>query len=600
MTTSTAPALRGSGKINGVFFNAAGDVAAVASTFVLLAHPRARAAYGGRTLRYRVALYRRDSLVPFAAFDDLHYPVNDVAFHPAGTTVAIGGGSYDGGYLFEGELIVWDWRETHGVQLYNQVPEVVRCHYNAAGDQIEAWVRPWDDGDDACDAFDALFRVQAPAPCPGSQALNLSMDAAPSVPAELRAQALRAADAQELEARLQAWFGVARWTRRGAILDVAWLDHDRYAAVHEGCQLEVYHRNGDRLATHTGAGHGVEIITSGKQVLVHVVESGPAGQIVGRQDARLYTYTGAGADANANANANASTGAIANADTNAGLPLTRAYDGEFTFSATQQGRILGRQNRVTAHPGQARDVLLDLATGVEHRPDLGHYDCFNHYLRIRHAPYLFLLQGTPASSHERKTLCAVQPDGAVRRLWPVLKASNDTASHAMELCGAYVDDALGPGLVIGGKHYSPNVRAPYAGFIYRKPLDRDRELWRRPIPASPSAIVHMPALNLIAAAFLDGSLQLIDAQTGVLRRYARVRVDGLPTLIFAMDADAQSLAVGTVDGTIKVLEAGQLGGAPADAAQAKRQAFDQAGFDSGADADANGYAPGTASVINLD
>ncbi|MGV2866777.1 hypothetical protein [Achromobacter sp. AGC39] len=590
MTTSPAPGLRGSGKINGVFFNAAGDVAAVASTFALLAHPRARAAYGGRTLRYRVALYRRDSLVPFAAFDDLHYPVNDVAFHPTGTTVAIGGGSYDGGYLFEGELIVWDWRETHGVHLYNQVPEVVRCHYNAAGDQIEAWVRPWDDGDDARDAFDALFRVQAPAPCPGSQALNVNVDAAPSVPAELRAQALRAPDVQQLEARLQAWFGVAGWTRRGAILDVAWLDRDRYAAVHEGCQLEVHHRNGDRLATHSGAGHGVEILTSGKDVLVHVVQTGQAGQIVGRQDARLYTYTGAGADASAHTHTT----------TNAGLQLTRAYDGEFTFSATPQGRILGRQNRVTAAPGQARDVLLDLATGVEHRPDLGHYDCFNHYLRIRHAPCLFLLQGTPASSHERKTLCVVQPDGPVRRLWPVLKTSNDAASHAMELCGAYVDDALGPGLVIGGKHYSPNVRAPYSGFIYRKPLGRDRELWRRPIPASPSAIVHMPALNLIAAAFLDGSLQLIDAQTGVLRRYARVRVDGLPTLIFAMDADAQSLVVGTVDGTIKVLEAGQLGGAPADAPEERRQASDRAGSDRGADREANGYAPDTSSVIDLD
>lgn len=590
MTTSPAPGLRGSGKINGVFFNAAGDVAAVASTFALLAHPRARAAYGGRTLRYRVALYRRDSLVPFAAFDDLHYPVNDVAFHPTGTTVAIGGGSYDGGYLFEGELIVWNWRETHGVHLYNQVPEVVRCHYNAAGDQIEAWVRPWDDGDDARDAFDALFRVQAPAPCPGSQALNLNVDSAPSVPAELRAQALRAPDVQQLEARLQAWFGVAGWTRRGAILDVAWLDRDRYAAVHEGCQLEVHHRNGDRLATHSGAGHGVEILTSGKDVLVHVVQTGQAGQIVGRQDARLYTYTGAGADASAHTNTT----------TNAGLQLTRAYDGEFTFSATPQGRILGRQNRVTAAPGQARDVLLDLATGVEHRPDLGHYDCFNHYLRIRHAPCLFLLQGTPASSHERKTLCVVQPDGPVRRLWPVLKASNDAAGHAMELCGAYVDDALGPGLVISGKHYSPNVRAPYSGFIYRKPLGRDRELWRRPIPASPSAIVHMPALNLIAAAFLDGSLQLIDAQTGVLRRYARVRVDGLPTLIFAMDADAQSLVVGTVDGTIKVLEAGQLGGAPAEAAEERRQASDRAGSDRGADREANGYAPDTSSVIDLD
>ncbi|MNL40773.1 hypothetical protein D3C87_1631450 [compost metagenome] len=128
----------------------------------------------------------------------------------------------------------------------------------------------------------------------------------------------------------------------------------------------------------------------------------------------------------------------------------------------------------------------------------------------------------------------------------------------MELCGAYVDDALGAAVIISGKHYSPDVRAPYSGFIYRKPLDRDRERWRRPIPASASAIVHLPSVDLIAAAFLDGSLQLIDAQSGALRRHARMHVDGLPTVIFAMDANEQSLLAGTVDGRIAVLDIGAL------------------------------------------
>src|SRR6478735_1745828 len=132
MTTIMDPTLRGSGKITGVFFNAGKDVVAVASEFPLLANPRARAAYGGRTLRYRVALYRRDSLVPFAAFDDLAFPVNDVGFHPGGTSVVIGAGSYDGGYLFEGDLVVWDWQTPRGRRLFNNVPEVMRCRFDAA------------------------------------------------------------------------------------------------------------------------------------------------------------------------------------------------------------------------------------------------------------------------------------------------------------------------------------------------------------------------------------------------------------------------------------------------------------------------------------
>lgn len=545
MTTIMDPTLRGSGKITGVFFDPAQDLAAVASKFPLLANPRARAAHGGRTLRYRVALYRRGSLIPFAAFDDLRLPVNDVAFSPAGTTVAIGAGSYDGGYLFEGDLVVWNWHTQHAQRLFNDVPEVVRCRYNATGDQIEAWVRPWDEewgppADDPDAAFDTLYVVRTRAPeaaGPATRPVDLELD-----PTDIAPGDEPPAGAPPPEARLKDWFGIDHWTSRGAIHDVAWLDDDRFAVAHDGCQLEIYHRNGERVAAYAGPGHGAEILRgAGAHVHVHVIETTAHPAAFGRQDSRLYAL---GDD---------------------GLRLARAYDGDFTFSATPQGTLLGRQNRFHLAGTPARDVLLDLPAGTERRLDLGHYDCFNHYIGIRGAPWLFLLQGTPPSSHEHKYLCVVQPDGRVRRLWPVLKADRTSASHAMELCGCYVDDAAGAGVILCGRHYSPNVGKAHAGFLYRKPLDRDRELWRLPARASATAIVHMPAAGLIAAAFLDGGLQLIDARTGVLRLDAKVRVDGLSTLVFAMDAAGGTLLLGTVDGRIAMVDASALcDGATAD------------------------------------
>jgi hypothetical protein len=536
MTTIMDPTLRGSGKITGVFFNAGKDVVAVASEFPLLANPRARAAYGGRTLRYRVALYRRDGLVPFAVFDDLGFPVNDVGFHPSGTSVVIGAGSYDGGYLFEGDLVVWDWQTPRGSRPFNNVPEVMRCRFDAAGDKIEAWVRPWDEewgapADDPDAAFDTLFVVSADAP---------GMAAAPRYPVDLELDAAAiapriepSAGSRTPQARLMEWFGLDAWTERGAIRDIAWLDDDRIAVVHDACQLEIYRSDGERLAAYAGPGHGAELLRC-PGLLVHVVQTSDHPGTFGRQDSRLYALA------------------------EDGLHLTRAYDGELTFSSTPQGALLGRQNRFHLAGTRAQDVLLDVATGVERRLDLGHYDCFNHYIGIRGAPCLFMLQGTPASSHEHKYLCIVQPDGSVRRLWPLLKADHTSASHAMELCGCYVDDAQGAGVIVSGKHYAPQAGNEYTGFLYRKPLDRDRELWRLPTRASASAIVPMPEAGLIAAAFLDGSLQLIDAQTGALRLDAKVRMDGLPTLIFALDAVGDRLAVGTVDGRIAIVNASAL------------------------------------------
>ncbi|MGE8637423.1 MAG: hypothetical protein ACN6PR_02200 [Achromobacter sp.] len=549
MTTIMDPTLRGSGKITGVFFNANKDVVAVASEFPLLANPRARAAYGGRTLRYRVALYRRDGLVPFAVFDDLGFPVNDVGFHPSGTSVVIGAGSYDGGYLFEGDLVVWDWQTPRGRRLFNNVPEVMRCRFDAAGDKIEAWVRPWDEewgapADNPDAAFDTLFVVCADAP--GTAAamrgpVDLELDAAAIAPRHEPAP-----DSHTPQTRLMEWFGLGAWTDRGAIKDIAWLDDDRIAVAHDGCQLEIYRCNGERLAAYAGHGHGAELLRC-PDLVVHVVQTSDHPRTFGRQDSRLYALT------------------------EDGLRLTHAYDGELTFSNTPQGALLGRQNRFHLAGTRAQDVLLDVATGVERRLDLGHYDCFNHYIGIRGAPWLFMLQGTPASSHERKVLCTVLPDGQVQRLWPVLKADDTPASHSMELCGCYVEDAEGAGVVISGQHYSPSVDGNYTGFIYRKPLNRDREFWRHQTRASASAIVYLPTSGLIAAAFLDGGLLLIDARTGAVLLDAQVHADGLPTVIYVMDAHDDKLAVGTLDGRIAILATDALRTAPAPGNKTKRR-----------------------------
>lgn len=527
------PPLRGSGKITGVFFNPTGEIAAVASAFPLLANPRARAAYGGQVLRYRVALYRRGNPVPFAVFDGLRHRVNDVAFHPAHSVVAIGSGSYDGGYMFEGDLQVWDWRSGQSRRPFQDIPEVVRCAWDAAGDRIEAWVRPWDEEweglpDDRPDAaFDTLFIVRA---LYGAttwsderrklelSSLDLAPEGNPSAPAA--------------EPLLAQWLGLPELALRGAIHDLAWLDERRIAAVHDGCVLEIHDTGGGPVTAYAGAGHGSEIIrTAG--VHVHVVESSNQPGMLGRQDSRLYTLS------------------------DSGLNLVREYEGEYTFSASSQGQLLARRNRVPA-TRNARDVLRDLDSGEERSVDLGHYDCFNHYLRIDGAPSLFCVQGTPASSHEAKRLCRVSADGEVQPLWPVLKANGKPDSHAMELCGCHVDDSVGAGLVISGRHYSPAVRAACTGFIYRKPLDRDREIWRRPTTASASAVIFIPACGLVAASFLDGGLLLLDAASGDIRLRANMQLDGLPALVHAMDAQGDKLAMGTADGRIAVNAVGEL------------------------------------------
>jgi hypothetical protein len=82
-----------------------GRKVALCSAFDRLYWP-GRAIYAGHALQNRVSLYAGDFERRVAVFDGAHFPVNDVAFHPSEPWLAIGTGSYDGGYLFEGDLFV--------------------------------------------------------------------------------------------------------------------------------------------------------------------------------------------------------------------------------------------------------------------------------------------------------------------------------------------------------------------------------------------------------------------------------------------------------------------------------------------------------------
>lgn len=161
---ASSSTIYGCGQITGAFPNLERTVLAIASTFPRLTNPPGRAAYAGQQLRHRLGLYRRGERQPFATFDQLRFPINDVSFHPEDPVIAIGGGSYDGGWVFEGELILWDWSTGLSHCGAKQVPEVERCVFDASGTCLNILVRPWDEewGADESpqDAFERLYPLR--------------------------------------------------------------------------------------------------------------------------------------------------------------------------------------------------------------------------------------------------------------------------------------------------------------------------------------------------------------------------------------------------------------------------------------------------------
>ncbi len=529
------PSLPGHGRITGVFFNRNQSICAITSAFHLLINPPARASYGGQRLRYRVALYHPPETKPFAVFDQLRYPVNDVAFHPTEPTAAIATGSYDGGWMFDGELIVWNSETGQHSTVIGPIPEVVRCVFSSDGSHIIAFVRPWteESPEHLDDPFDSFYEVLASYEAEifegvfNKESIAQQISAQhPKSSADMASDSRLPVRVEDPEDAVRRAFKLETIRTRPAVWDVAWLDIDRIGLVHDDCQLEVLGPDGTTKQEIRGTSYGSEILKA-EQFLVHAVliKESAEGWLE-RLGSQILKYDGS--------------------------TLTEKvfFEGDFAFSISRDGRILGRRSRGYEDKTGQLDVLGTSDLDRWSRHDFGHYDVFNHFLRVDGSPYLFSLQGTPPGSHERKYLCTIGPDGSLNRLWPV---SPDRSHHAMDCAGAYVADSHGESLILSGRYHNPNPSRAYSGFICRRGLETGKEIWCHQTRANATAIKSIPSRDIIVVTFLNGEIAAIESTSGKILQWSEFRPDGQLSVIFSFDVSDQKIVIGTMDGRVGII-----------------------------------------------
>lgn len=539
--------LPGVGEILGAYANDRSDIMAIASEFRLLTEPPARASYGGTAPRRRVGLYNRGTRRPFAHLDSLRYPVNDIAFHPVYPVLAIATGSYDGGWMFEGELVLWNWETGEVGAPLIKTPEIVRTAFTEDGSAILAFSRPWDEGmAEGDEAFDMYFELRATF----FEDLSQGVSATDKVTAQMERQTpkttrdvfsdQRFADPKDPVAEISRFTGVTSLAQRSPIWDIAWLGDDKLGVVHDDCHLQTIGLRDEALSIFKGTGHGSEILF-GTSTYVHVVERNDDAEWPNANSSSLLEFQD-------------------------GRLVSRAsFIGSHTFAISASGELLGRRDRSGIEEREAPfDQYFDGQSW--HSKALGHYDVFNHFIRIDGAPYLFFVQndqpfanpldffGSEENSfsfkHPEKWVCMVNEQGDSKRLWPILQDDGTDASHPMECDFAYLSDELGEALVVGGKHYNPNPYEAYKGFVYRRDLWTGKELWRHSINASPSQIIYSGETGVVLVFTLNGEYLVINAKTGALLVLRMLRDTGLPTVAFSAALKRSSLALGMIDGGI--------------------------------------------------
>lgn len=521
--------LPGTGQPTGVFPGRDSRLVAVVSAFGPLQWPGRSISYPLRD-RQRLTLYEGNPPRRVAVLDTASHQINDVAIHPTRPLVAVATGEYDGGFLFEGELLLWDWERGTVTSRLRPDRAVVRCRFDRGGSQLRLLVSPaWED------EFPGPFETYLGCSLALGSSGKATRDTDPPldrlVPGTASEFGFDAGwppwEPQGWVERLRQVAASAGFELRYGVWEVAWLGEGRVAAVHECCRLEVWETSGRRLLHRTGAGLSVQILLPSETEpgfihVVHGVRQDSGGQVY----SELVPFD----------------------PVRLTLGKAHPFPSGYAFFVTPGGWLLGRRTANSTYfrrPSRQYDVLLRPDGRVKRRLDLGNYDLFNHHLRIDGGDRLYFLQGTPPSSHLRKNVCELNPATAEWRvLWP-LAPSRLRRKHLMECTGCRLDDG---DLVLGASLHGAQPAG--SGFINRRRIRSGREVWRHPVEAQVTALAFLPDRNAVAFALANGELGLLDAATGRVLDRLTASADGVDTVVMSLAYRLTRLAAGTIDGRI--------------------------------------------------
>lgn len=488
------------------------DLVAVAGEFGLLYWP-ARATYDGHRLRHRVSVFRRGESRPVAVFDGAAFPINDLAFHPSEPIIAVATGAYDGGYAFEGELLLWNWETGIVRRPLGASREVVRCRFLDAARLALLLRPPTDEDEPAATLFSYVlddFRDARQQGLSNDDPRLANLHRADPAAFGVESNTKAVDDDGEIREALS----FDRYESRHRVWDVGWMGPAMLGVVHDGCLLELWSDAGERVQRFRPADeaddHGVQILRAKEGVFVHCFDPRL------RNGSSLFALHGEE------------------------LRLLRRLDQVYSLSVNQGGRLLARSCR----PANGPDLVLNERGETIAELQLGHYDCFNHYLRLDGSNRFYFLRGTPPGSHLGKRVCVVAEGNVISEVGPWDPVEG---GHFMEGCGCLVAPDT---LVRGFRVYRPT--GPSQAFVESVSLSSMRSTWRVSVAFAPVALRYVRHSDCIVFATLDGRLGALDAKTGELLEDLSLARGNAATFVMSLDSHGDRLAAGTIDGRVLV------------------------------------------------
>ncbi|MET9760855.1 PQQ-binding-like beta-propeller repeat protein [Streptomyces sp. NPDC006372] len=482
------------------------------------------AGYGWQ--RFRVGVYGIDDLRCHRLVES-HWPVHSVAVHPTLPLVAVGTGAYDGGYAFEGELLLIDLESGRSRSMMRTPREVLRVQWESAR-ALRLLVARADD--DECDeahthAYDVV--VERP-----------DWSAAPRGSVQQRELAgewvgcERPVSGREARRTVEELAGDASWEPRRQVWDVHGLPDGRVLACLEEVLAEAWRPDG-RLDWRVHDEEG------GRQLVVRGAEA----WVNAERRREYWTGRERGTEPPLLARLSLADGrTLGTPDLASSVTITTRQDGWLALRSTAPDREYEPRPRPVA-------LIPPDAQAPKATAALGGFDAGNHSFPVRRSSRLLFLQGAERAPRRDKWVVALDPEGdrEPRRLFPLDWQS--PARHLLGGPGIELGPAENRDLVHAGSHYGSGMRLAYSAFVVRRSLTDGAVRWEFATDHPATAVDGDD--DTVYVALNSGELVALDASDGTVRRRQRLRIEGVPTVPLSLHLTAPDrLLIGTVDGRV--------------------------------------------------
>lgn len=468
---------------------------------------------------FPVGIYRANDLCCLRVLTS-GWEVNAVAIHPAGRLIAIGTGAYDGGYAFEGELLLHDLElgTTTSVLTAHRTIEALEWQDS---ETLAAVVAPPTDEDvDWPHIVYETFEVRRQ-DWTRVDRRSVDLEAEPSAPTEAVEHDLSALK-NELVV-LSKRSGMA-WQSRRQVWAVAPTAHGLVVGLESA--IEAWNEQGNPLWRRAVDGACTQLLPRATGYVVASLWQAPETEFLTRPTVVVALDEVSGA----------------------GTPLLEPSHPAVLMTRSD-GALLARD---TQHGRSPQSAVVVSATGE----NLGHvelstYDLFNHYFDIRRAPEFLVLVGDDPESWKNKRVAEVRRGftgrWSVRDLFPLAWANQ---RHVLGGPGVFLDDATGRAVAHTGIVHDFAGLQRGSAFVVRRRYPDGKLVWHVALDNQVTALDESDGRIVVVTNL--GELVMIDAASGdILGREERLAIDGHAVVPLSLAVEPRGRAwIGTLDGRV--------------------------------------------------